>query len=512
MCGFPLMHLDRHLKTLVQTHGRNVAICEEFPRPRKIKVQVNMKVNDDGEGQGEGEVTELEPLTFERRVVRIVTPGTLIDEPFLDQHENNYLLAITVSEPATNFKLRPELGSDSATGTGAGAALQATKEPQLGLAWIDVSTGEFFSKSTTQAGIRDEIVRLTPREVVLDRSFESLPDHPLRQVLTEEQAFVSYIDDPAHSTISQKASNSDDSQDSSKLIPTGPLTINSEISTNSDDLTETSISAPSPSSKDSSQSPTAISTASTYTPSESTAIALLTSFLSTHLMEHMPTLGLPRRTAESAHMSIDASTLTALEIKARSYGNTEGSLLAAVRRTLTPGGARLLARWLCAPSTSLPEIAARQAAVALFHSRPHLRVDLRQVVRTVPDATRLLQKLAARRGTSADLVGLQTAMGTWRMLRRRVELEKTMEERERGGLAEEWNALVGLMERMDGLEKLEERISLALQNANTNMDDLETSSTGGAADDGRELSQTSSSVEEQDPVFSAHGQWSIKPE
>src|SRR5262245_41534938 len=98
MCGFPLMHLDKYLKILVQQNKRFVSMCEEFPRPSP------------------------ETKGFDRRVVRIITPGTLIDEPFLNQYENNYLLAISPSTLSS--------------------AAEPGQENLTGLAWIDISTGE----------------------------------------------------------------------------------------------------------------------------------------------------------------------------------------------------------------------------------------------------------------------------------------------------------------------------------------------------------------------------------
>ena len=73
MCGFPVIQLQRHLKALVQQNHRFVALCEEFARP----------------------VPPGTKPSYDRRVVRIVTPGTLIDEPFLNHYENNYLMAIS---------------------------------------------------------------------------------------------------------------------------------------------------------------------------------------------------------------------------------------------------------------------------------------------------------------------------------------------------------------------------------------------------------------------------------
>ena len=111
MCGFPLMHVNKYLKILVQDNNRFVAMCEEFMKSRIL-------------GPKGG---------FDRRVTRIVTPGTLIDEPFLNQYENNYLLSV---------HFPPTVSNDG----------DVEVDTPVGLAWIDVSTGEFFAKSCNGEG------------------------------------------------------------------------------------------------------------------------------------------------------------------------------------------------------------------------------------------------------------------------------------------------------------------------------------------------------------------------
>ena len=145
MCGFPLMHLDKYLKVLVQQNKRFVALCEEFPR-----------------------YSEYGGKEFERRVARVVTPGTLIDEPFLNPYENNYLLAVSTTD-------------------------DVTPQGPIGLAWMDVSTGEFFSAHSTCEHFSDELARINPKEVVLDEKLRSGPEHPILLALNEEDACVSFI-------------------------------------------------------------------------------------------------------------------------------------------------------------------------------------------------------------------------------------------------------------------------------------------------------------------------------
>src|SRR5437763_11023585 len=147
MAGFPFFQLDRFLKILVQDLNKYVAISEEFP------TSLTGKVKSGG-------------LLFDRRVARIVTPGTLIDEKFIDPYENNFLLALDVSGlgPETVTKLAAEKGSLDSFSIPPGSA--------VGLAWLDLSTGDVFTQITTAALLPSAITRVGAREIILD---DSLP-------------------------------------------------------------------------------------------------------------------------------------------------------------------------------------------------------------------------------------------------------------------------------------------------------------------------------------------------
>jgi DNA mismatch repair ATPase MutS len=273
MCGFPLKHLNKYLKTLVQDHKRFVAMCEEFTKPRIL---------DDSK-----------PV-FERRITRIVTPGTLIDEPFLNQFENNYLLAISTAP------LAPDDAQDGLSSC-------------CGLAWMDVSTGEFFAKSVATRHLRDELVRIGPKEVVLEQQLSDDPLHPIRQLISEERLFVSYISSPAQletdALFAERAGSDDLTSQADPLAPSLQIRLSQE---------------------------------------ESQAVKILTAFLHANLIEHMPRLPSLSREAAMNRMQIDAHTIKSLEIREGiREGGTTGSLLSVIKRTVTSGGTRLLARWLC---------------------------------------------------------------------------------------------------------------------------------------------------------------------
>src|SRR5258708_4259850 len=114
MAGFPLHQLDTHLRKLLQS-GHRVAVCDQVEDPALAKGLVK------------------------REVTRVVTPGTLTEDGLLDPRQPNHLLAIS-------------------PGQGRGA------EGGFGLAWVDLSTGQFLAADIAADQLRDELGRLSPSE------------------------------------------------------------------------------------------------------------------------------------------------------------------------------------------------------------------------------------------------------------------------------------------------------------------------------------------------------------
>ena len=255
MCGFPIVYLHKYLKVLVEKYKKCVAMCEEFLK---------------------------EPLRgpkggFDRRVARIITPGTLIDEPFLNADENNYLLSIGTRGPIES-------------------AAQI-----VGLSWIDVSTGEFFTKECTVESLRDELVRIAPREVVMDNGIAGDSHLTTALEVMDQEGIVFSLVTPK---LTEKQTF-------------GPLQVSEP-------------------------------TNSLLSKSESAAVKLLTTFLHENLLESMPKLAQPSREFSEGRMEIDSHTVKGLEIReSMREGGTAGSLLNVIKHTITPGGTRLLVRWLC---------------------------------------------------------------------------------------------------------------------------------------------------------------------
>ena len=117
----------------------------------------------------------------------------------------------------------------------------------------------------------------------------------------------------------------------------------------------------------------------------------------------LPFLSPPRRHDDGALLALDAATRDSLEITRTQGGAREGSLLAAVDRTVTGAGARLLAADLSAPLAQGAAIRARLDLVAWAH-RDHLGTEaLRERLRTLPDLARASARIVAGRGTPRDL-------------------------------------------------------------------------------------------------------------
>ncbi|KAK7987972.1 hypothetical protein PG989_008287 [Apiospora arundinis] len=336
MAGFPFFQLDRFLKVLVQEFNCYVAIAEEFP-------------NDPGDKVKSG------GLMHDRRVTRIITPGTLIDENFIDPFSNNYVMSIYTP---------PLEGKDEEHKLGVSRNEQTpTASADIGLAWLDVSTGHFYTQVANIASLPSILSRISPREIVVDEALQSDTDHALFAILAEDKHLISYSPHPAPLATSEWT----------------PM-LESEIPPH---------------------------TLRSLTEDETQAGSLLLQYVRDRLIGLSMKLQPPIR-HESMHvMTIDKNSMRSLEIKQTIRdGFFRGSLLHAIRRTVTKSGARLLNEWLTAPSTSIETITQRQDLVEYFLAHPDLRDEIVQLLRRSHDSQRLVQKFALGRGDPDDLIGL----------------------------------------------------------------------------------------------------------
>ncbi|EFW99624.1 DNA mismatch repair protein [Grosmannia clavigera kw1407] len=357
MAGFPFFQLDRFLKILVHDLNRYVAISEEFPNSAADKVRSGGLMHD-------------------RRVARIVTPGTLIDENFMDPYTNNYVMGIHADADADAPGQSATMPSASSA-TSSPMTVASPKSVSVGLAWLDLSTGHFYTQATTLSAVGSVLSRVAPREVVLDEQLQLRRDvHPLFPILEDDrqQQQVVTFAPPAEGAEGQASGSSLDS------LSDWAHVLESEIPA---------------------------SDANTFTAPEIAAGSLLLRYVRDRLQGLTMKLQPPVRYEDVQAMTIDKNTMRSLEIKQTLRdGLFRGSLLHAIRRTVTKSGARLLNEWLSAPSTSLELIEARQNLVSRFLEDEPLRDDTTLLLRKSYDSHRLVQKFALGRGDPDDLLDL----------------------------------------------------------------------------------------------------------
>ncbi|MGL4280700.1 MAG: DNA mismatch repair protein MutS, partial [Albidovulum sp.] len=140
------------------------------------------------------------------------------------------------------------------------------------------------------------------------------------------------------------------------------------------------------------------------------ALGAILAYLDLTQRGRLPLLRPPVKEASGTALQMDAATRRNLEITRSLSGGRDGSLIAAVDRTVTAAGARLLDRRLSAPSRDLAEIHARLQAVRAFVEDRALTEGLREALRRVPDIDRALSRLALDRGGPRDLAAIRNGL------------------------------------------------------------------------------------------------------
>ena len=236
---------------------------------------------------------------------------------------------------------------------------------EAALAWADISTGELRVMLCPQSRLGPELARLAPRELLVSD--------------THDRELAPIADDFGIA-LTPLARASFDSAGGQKRLE-GLWSVGS------------------------------LEGFGSFTRAEVSALGGLVDYLDLTQRGHLPLLRPPVREAPGGAMQIDASTRRNLEITSALTGGREGSLLAAVDRTVTAAGARLLERRLAAPSRDLATIHARHDSLAFLREQSRFREDLRQELRAVPDMDRALSRLALDRGGPRDLTAIRAGLG-----------------------------------------------------------------------------------------------------
>ncbi|MEO3434873.1 DNA mismatch repair protein MutS [Inquilinus sp. CAU 1745] len=327
MAGVPAHSHESYLARLIRK-GFRVALCDQMEDPAEAKKRPGKTI-------------------VRRDVIRVVTPGTLTEDNLLEARANNYLAALT----------------------DAGGA--------LGLAYVDISTGELALEPAERDRLGAALARLDAGEILLPERLVQDPN--LFELFGEWR-----------SRLTVQPNSRFDSENARKRLL---------------DLYKVGT----------------LDAFGAFSRAEMAAAGALVDYIDLTQKGRMPRLSPPRRTGDGSVMEIDGATRRNLELTRTLSGDRRGSLLATIDRTVTGAGARLLAAWLGAPLTDPAAIGRRLDAVQFFTDAERLREEARDLFRRCPDVERALGRLTLGRGGPRDLAAVRDALD------RAAELKTLME-------------------------------------------------------------------------------------
>ncbi|HVV81283.1 MAG TPA: DNA mismatch repair protein MutS [Pseudolabrys sp.] len=320
LAGVPVVRADEYLHKLIAL-GHRVAVCEQTEDPAEAKKRGSKSV-------------------VRRDVVRLVTPGTLTEDTLLDASRNNYLLAVARAKGSAD-------------------------DSRFGLAWIDISTGEFRITECDGGSLAAEIARLEPSEIVVSDTLYA--DAELTPYWRTLPAVT-----PATRDVFDGASAERRLSDFFAVATSAAFGALSRL--------------------------------------ELTAAAACVTYVERTQLGKRPPLSPPLRESIGATMAIDQATRANLELMRTLSGDRRGSLLSSIDRTVTSAGSRLLAQRLSAPLTEPALIGRRLDAVEAFLNDQTARIDTCARLEAAPDLARALARLAVGRGGPRDLAAIRDGL------------------------------------------------------------------------------------------------------
>jgi DNA mismatch repair protein MutS len=239
-------------------------------------------------------------------------------------------------------------------------------EVQFALAWIDISTGVFRLSETNLTRLLADIWRIDPRElIVADTLFHDAELKPVFDLLGRvavPQPAVLFDSATAEGRIARYF---------------GVTTLDGFGS---------------------------------FSRVELAAAAAAVAYVEKTQISERPPLGAPERESAASTLFIDPATRANLELAKTLSGDREGALLSAINRTVTGGGARLLAERLLSPLTDPDKINARLDSVSWLIDDNAMAERLREALKHVPDMPRALSRLALERGGPRDLGAIRQGL------------------------------------------------------------------------------------------------------
>ncbi|HET7040202.1 MAG TPA: DNA mismatch repair protein MutS [Gemmatimonadales bacterium] len=350
LAGVPVKAAAEYVRRLV-ARGHRVAICEQVEDPRLAKGVVR------------------------RAVIETVTPGAVLADDLLDGVGNNFLVSAAAGDP-------------------------------VGLAALDISTGDFVLETVAPADLSAALARYAPRELVVGAEDDRLP-LPDGPVITRREGWEY-----------DAALGAAELERRFGLAHLGGL-----------DITDAE------------------------RPALAAASALLL-YVRDLQPGGLPQLKRPLVRRAGGTMLLDEMTRRNLElVEPLRPGDRDTTLLGVIDHTVTPMGARLIRQWLLAPLRDLDAIRARHDAVGVLAADGRGRERLRDALDGVRDVERLAGRAAARRASPRDLGGLRDS------LQRLPDVSSAL-----GGLAARDRSaeLDGVAQGFDLMADLAERLAVAL--------------------------------------------------
>ncbi len=320
MCGVPYHAMNSYLGKLVKT-GYKVAICEQ------------MESAEEADGM------------VERDVVRVVTPGTILDDKNLVQKENNFSLGIEIDNN------------------------------QLGLAYVDLSTGEFYLRQIKfkdlEKSLSGELIRIKPAEVISSHQNYNRPE-VLRSLRVAPNTNI-YPDDNWNKNIKNYNQILKSHFQVKKLEGFG-IRPKKE---------KTGLKA---------------------------AAGILNYLLETQKtnLKHINKIT-PYKSNQ--YLQLDPTTITNLELLSTIRGEkSEATLISVLDYTQTANGGRKLKSWLLHPLTNIDQINQRLSAVEILKNQPQKRKEIKNLLSQILDIERLISRVSVGTANPRDLVGLKNSL------------------------------------------------------------------------------------------------------
>ncbi|PPR77545.1 MAG: DNA mismatch repair protein MutS [Alphaproteobacteria bacterium MarineAlpha2_Bin1] len=313
MCGVPAHSSEIYLSKLIK-NGSKVAICEQN------------KISDNKQTLGKQNL-------MKRDVVRIITPGTLTEDNILEPKNYNFLLSILYNSSL------------------------------IGLSWIDISTGDFYSKKIQKTQLNSELQKIDPNEIIL-RCDEK-----------EETELIAFIEDYSYSKIYNEISETD-------CFSKIKNALNISDSNNLDEFSKEEI----------------------------IASGYLLDYIFRTQKGKLPNIRFLISKNKIKEMVIDHSTFKNLEILQSNSGFKGGSLLSVIDKTSTSSGGRLLKKYLSAPLYDVKKINQRLDVVEFFIKNKSLSENLKANMSLIPDMERILSRISLGRNTPRDLGSIRDTL------------------------------------------------------------------------------------------------------